>query len=167
MKFACPVWFRLHGVDRGLIRQTDDGTQASYEDTDTVLVLDRQVVTARTAEALAELADRHGLALEDDEDKPLDLDRLDDLLELPASEEICSKLLNAWNLYGDIARSLEATLDDDGEKAQQCDDKLFYGNNLLSSTSAEEQYRPYLTDAEQQLIRDILTRGRAILATHL
>lgn len=167
MKFACPVWFRLHDVDRGLIWQTDDGTQTSYEDTDTVLVLDRRVVTARTAEALAELAARHGLAIEDDEEEPLDLDGLDHLLELPASEEICSQLLNAWNLYGDIARSLEATLEDDGEKARRCYDKLFYGNNLPSSTSAGERYRPHLTDAEQHLIRDVLTRGRAILATHL
>jgi hypothetical protein len=167
MKFAYPVWFRLHGVDCGLIWQTDDGTQTSYEDTDTVLVLDRRVATALTAEALAELAARHGLAIEDDEDEPLDFDGLDHLLELPASEEICSQLLNAWNLYGDIARSLEATLHDDGEKAQQCYDKLFYGNNLPSITPAGERYRPHLTDVEQQLIRDILTRGRDILATRL
>ncbi|MEX5258492.1 hypothetical protein [Kocuria arenosa] len=167
MTFACPVWFRLHGVDRGLIWQTDDGTQTTYEDSDTVLVLDRRVVTALTAEALAELADRHGLALEDAEDQPLDLDGLDHLLELAASKEICSQLMNAWNLYGDIARSLEATLHDDGQEAQRCYDKLFYGNNLPTITPAGGQYRPYLTDAEQHLIRGILTRGRAILATHL
>ncbi len=165
--FSYPVWIRLHGVDRGLIWQTDDGMEASGEDTDTVLVIDQRIATAPTADALAELAARHGLDFEDTEADRLNLDWLEQLLELPASEEICTQLLNAWNLYGDIARSLDATLDDDGEEAQQCYDKLFYGNNLPSITPVGENYRPFFTDSEQQLIRGILTRGRAILTTHL
>ena len=167
MMFSYPVWIRLHGVDRGLIWQTDDGMEASGEDTDTVLVIDQRIATAPTAAALAELAVRHGLDFEDTEADRLNLDGLEQLLELPASEEICAQLLNAWNLYGDIARSLGATLDDDGEQTQRCYDKLFYGNNLPSITPVGEHYRPFFTDAEQQLIRGILTRGRAILTTHL
>ena len=97
----------------------------------------------------------------------LNLDGLKQLLELPSSEEVCTQLLEAWNLYGDIARNLDATFDDDGEEAQRCYDKLFYGNNLPSITPAGERYRPYFTDDEQQLIRDIPTRGRDILVTHL
>lgn len=131
--FSYPVWIRLHGVDRGLIWQTDDGMEVSGEDTDTVLVIDQRIATAPTAAALAELAVRHGLDFEDTEADRLNLDGLEQLLELPASEEICTQLLNAWNLYGDIARSLGATLADDGEEAQQCYDKLFYGNNLPPS----------------------------------
>lgn len=113
------------------------------------------------------MAARHGLALEDTESDLLHLDGLEQLLKLPASEEICSQLLNAWNLYGDIVRSLEATLDDDGKQPQWCYDKLFHGNDLPSITPAGEQDRPYFTAAEQHLIGDILTRGRAILVTHL
>lgn len=165
--FSYPVWIRLHGVDRGLIWQTDDGMEASGEGTDTVLVVDQRIATAPTAEALAELAAQHGLAPEDTEADRLNLDGLEQLLELPASEEICTQLLNAWNLYGDIARSLGATLADDGEEAQRCYDKLFYGNNLPSITPVGEHYRPFFTETEQQLIGGILTRGRAVLATHL
>ena len=36
----------------------------------------------------------------------------DKLLELLAPEEICTRLWNAWNLHGDIARNLDATLGD-------------------------------------------------------
>lgn len=116
---------------------------------------------------LAELAARRGLALEDTEADLLHLDGLEQLLEWPAFEETCSRVLNAWNLYGDVARSFDAIPDDDGEEAQRCYDKLFNGNNLSSIAPAEERCRPYFTEDEQHLIRDILTHGRAILATHL
>lgn len=137
------------------------------EDTDTVLVRDRQIATAPTSEGLTELAARHGLVLEESEGPLVDLDSLGQLLELPATEDICTQLLDAWNLYGDIARSVEASMEDAGAEAQRCYDKLFAGTNLPAVTPAEDVYRPDFTGAEQQLIRDVLVRGRAILATHL
>ena len=50
MRFSCPLWIRFRGTDLGLIWQTDDGTQTSDEDTDTVLVHDSQIATAPTSE---------------------------------------------------------------------------------------------------------------------
>jgi hypothetical protein len=113
------------------------------------------------------VARRHGLNLEEDSEAPQNLDGLERLLELPASDEICSQILNAWNLYNDIARSVGATLDDRSEDVDRCYDKLFYGNNLKSVTPAGEHYGPDFNDEERRLITEILNRGRTILATHL
>jgi hypothetical protein len=77
-----------------------------------VLVLDRRVLTAPTSKALADLAVRHDITLEDTVAEQLNLDGLEQVLKLPASDEICAQLLEAWNLYSDIARSLDAGLQD-------------------------------------------------------
>lgn len=95
------------------------------------------------------------------------LDGIEDLLQLPASDDTCTQLLNAWNLLDDIARSVKASLNDRGPKADKCYDKLFYGNNLPSITPPGEHYGPYFDDHEQRLISEILDRGRMILASHI
>jgi len=167
MRLSYPVWIRFNGCDRALIWQTDDGTQVTDEDTDGVLVLDGKIVTAPTSEALTTVAARHGLELEDSDGGVQVLDDVEELLELPATEETCAQVLDAWNLFADIARSVSATLNDTGDEWQKCYDKLFFGNNLPSVTPVGEHYRPYFTAEEQRRIRDVFIRGRAILATHL
>ena len=130
MRLSYPVWVRFNGCDRALIWQTDDGTQVTEEDIDAVLVLDGRIVTAFTTEDLTTVAARHGLELKDSDGAVQVLDDVEELLELLASEEIRAQVLDAWNLFADIARSVSATLDDTGEAWQQCYDKLFFGNNL-------------------------------------
>lgn len=100
-------------------------------------------------------------------DEPQNLDGLEWLLELPASDEICTELLNAWNLFNDIARSVGASLDDSGPEASKCYDKLFYGTNLESITPVGEHYSPEFTDEERLLVAEILNRGRTILTARL
>ncbi|WP_149957575.1 hypothetical protein [Zafaria cholistanensis] len=130
-------------------------------------------MSASTVEALSALADRHGLGLQSafdleySIDTPQDLDGLEALLELPVSDGTCAELLNAWNLFADIARSVGATLDDRGPKASKCYDKIFYGNNLECITPAGEHYSPDFSASERQLMTEILDRGRTILANHL
>lgn len=105
--------------------------------------------------------------MEGDNDETQNLDGLEQLLQLPASDDICSQLLNAWNLFGDIARRVNASLDDRGSEADKCYDRLFYGNNLASITPPGEHYSPYFNTDEQRLITAILDRGRVLLASHL
>jgi transposase len=138
-------------MDLGLIWQTDDGTQTLGEDTDTILVLDGRIATALTFEDLAKLAARHGLVLEDFEGPQVDLDGLGQLLELLATEGICTQMSDAWNLYGDIARSVEATLGDVGAEAHRWYDKLFASTNSPAVAPAGEDYRSDFTGAKQQL----------------
>lgn len=92
--------------------QTDDGPQDVEGDTDAVLVENGRIVTVGNSGELSILALRHGLALEEANSEPQNLDGLDELLELPTSDDICTQVLNARNLYGDIARSVAATTAD-------------------------------------------------------
>jgi hypothetical protein len=125
------------------------------------------VLTHTIPEEFLTVARRHGLNLEKGSEAPRNLDGLERLLELPASDEICRQLLNAWNLYIDIARSVGATLDDRSKDVDKCYDKLFYGNNLESVTPAGEHYSPEFHDKERHLITEILNGGRAILSARL
>jgi hypothetical protein len=166
MMIYYPLWVRFQGRLLGLVWQTDSG-DAVDADTDAVLVQDGKVAAAGSAGGLRALGVRHGITLEDDDDDPLELDGLGDLLELPPSDELCARLLNAWNLYGDIARSVGCSLDDRGPVAGNCYDKLFYGCNLESITPAGEHYAPVFSEDEKDMIREVLNRGRIILAGHL
>lgn len=60
------------------------------------------VLTHTIPEEFLTVARRHGLNLEKGSEAPRNLDGLERLLELPASDEICRQLLNAWNLYIDL-----------------------------------------------------------------
>jgi hypothetical protein len=169
MMLCYPCWIQFQGRTLGLIWQSADGTEDTdtNEDTDRVLTDNGKIVSASTAEGLVVLAGHHGFGLESPFDDPQNLDGLDGLLELPVSDATCAQLLNAWNLLGDIARSVDATLDDRSPEASKCYDKLFHGNNLECITPAGEHYSPYFSGAERRLMAEILGRGRAILATHL
>ncbi|MFP3460851.1 hypothetical protein R5O87_08395 [Arthrobacter globiformis] len=146
--------------------QTDDEAGDEGE-TDGVLAYNGQIVWARTEEEFSELASLHNLTLEAGNEEPQNLDGIEELLQLPASDDTCAQLLNAWNLLGDIARSVNASLDDRGSEADKCYDKLFYGNNLPSITPPGEHYSPYFDDHEQRVITEILDRGRVILKSRL
>jgi hypothetical protein len=165
MRLSYPHWIRFRGRTLGLVWQTEDGSQEMDGDTDAVLVEDGRIVAARDPGELSMLALRHGLILEEPNGEPQNLDGLEELLELPTSDDICAQVLNAWNLFGDIARSVAATLDDRGPGADKCYDKLFYGNNPV--TPVGEHNAPYFDAAERRIIKEVLDRGRTILATHL
>lgn len=167
MKISYPYWVQFQGQALGLVWQSEDGPEETDEDTDCVLVESGRIVTARTPAELSTAASRLGLILEKDEGDRLNLDGLEELLELPISDEICAQILEAWNLFTDIARSVNATLDDRDPSVSKCYDKLFFGNNLESVTPAGEHYSPYFDNTECRLISAVLDRGRAILASHL
>ncbi|WP_262105729.1 hypothetical protein [Arthrobacter sp. Marseille-P9274] len=167
MRFSYPQWVQFQGRSLGIVCQNDNGTEEANEDTDGVLVTNGRIVSVRTPEEFSTVAIDHGLDLEDDELESQNLDGLEELLELPMSDDICAQLLNAWNLFADIARSVDATLDDRGPVASKCYDKLFFGNNLESVTPAGEHYSPSFNESERRTMQEILDRGRTILATHL
>lgn len=167
MRISYPHWVQFQGRGLGLVWQTDDGTEETNEDTDGVLVDNGRIVSVRAPAEFSKVARDHGLDLEQDERAPQNLDGMEELLDLPMSDDICSQLLEAWNLFTDIARSVNATLDDRGAAASKCYDKLFFGNNLESITPVGEHYSPAFNEHERRVIREVLDRGRTILATHL
>jgi hypothetical protein len=84
-----------------------------------------------------------GLDVGDANDVVIDLDIVAEWLEHPSGDEIdCEYFLDAWNLFGDIARSTAERFDADIEVTRRVYDKLFWGNNLSPVTPPGEHYVP-------------------------
>ena len=74
----------------------------------------------------------------------------------------CESLLSAWNLFGDIARSVgergipyaESDVNLDSEY-----EKLFFGSNLPAITPAGKHYEPAWNDGELKAIRRHMVLG--------
>ncbi|ALE07105.1 hypothetical protein AL755_19225 [Arthrobacter sp. ERGS1:01] len=167
MKISYRHWIMFRGQALGLVWQSDDGTEAVEDDTDSVLVDHGKIVSVRTLEEFPVIAHRYGVVLDEDNADVQNLDGLEQLLELPISEETCAQILNAWNMFNDIARSVGATLDDRSPDLDTCYDKLFSGNNLASVTPEGQHYSPSFSEKERALITEILNRGRTILAANI
>ncbi len=167
MRYSVAQWIEFRGVRRGLVWQSDDETPVEG-DTDGVLIDDDgRIIWARTARELGELAERQGLTLEEGTAELVKLDGLEKLLTLPISDDICNQLINAWNLLGDIARSVGASLDDRTAEVDRCYDKLFRGLNMKCITPPGEHYAPHFKKSERRLIKEVFNRGRIILAARL
>jgi len=76
-------------------------------------------------------------------------------------------LLNAWNLFGDIATSVDAEFDSDRQLSQRVYEKLFWGNNLPSVTPPGKHYTPLWNEDELSLMRAILGHGLDIFRKHV
>jgi len=167
MRYSVAQWIVFRGVRRGLIWQSDDEPQEEG-DTDGVLVDDDgRIVWARTPGELTVLAARFGAELEEEPADLVTLDGLEKLLTLPVSDDICNQLITAWNLLGDVARSVGASLDDRGDDKDRCYDKLFGGMNMKCITPPGEHYSPHFKKSEKRLIKEVLNRGRIILDARL
>lgn len=167
MKISYRHWIQFRGQTLGLVWQSDDGTGVADEDSDGVLVDNGRIVAVRTPAEFSVLSHHHDLTLEEDNGTLQNLDGLEELLELPLSDGICAQILDAWNLFNDISRSVGASLDSWSPDLDTCYDKLFFGINLESITPAGEHYRAIFSDKERRLITEILNRGRTILAAHV
>jgi|GEM_PF-2464616 len=167
MRKSWPRWIVFRGVRRGLVWQSDD-EPSTEGDTDSVLVDDGgRIVWVRTPRDLPGLAESYGLTLEEDAAEPVDLDGLEGLLTQPISDDSCNQLINAWNLLGDIARSVDASLDDRSAEVERCYYKLYRGLDMEFLTPSGERHAPRFKKSEKRLINEVFNRGRIILAARL
>lgn len=166
MRLSYPLWLKFRGELYGLIWQTEDNPETEYDD-DCVLVDAGKIVWVRAAEDYQVVCSVYGLILEEGDGEVWNLDDVERLLELPASEEVCSQILNAWNLLGDIACTFSVDLEQRTKILDKCYDKLFYGNNLPGITPEGEDYRPYFSDVERRHVAALFDRGRELVAAHI
>ena len=116
-----------------------------------------------TFAALQAYAQQHGIQLAFDDPTAYDLDALSGWLAQPSAATLdCVSLLDAWNLFADVAASAQVPFDSDRQATEKIYDKLFYGNNLPSVTPPGRRYVPLWTDAEIELIRTTLAQGLAV-----
>lgn len=97
-----------------------------------------------------------------------DLTNVLDMAEHISNSKDCRILLNIWNLFSDLAKTLNEEFmgDFDQEQILEIYDKLFYGCNLEVINKGEEEYYPDFNDDEERTIILILKNGFSILDKH-
>lgn len=98
----------------------------------------------------------------DGQDEILDnLDTVKHWLASPDRNTVnCVDFLNAWNLFGDIAKSVgDENFDSQPQKTNNIYQKLFLGNNLPGVSMAGEYYDPTWTQGEVELLGEVLDYG--------
>jgi hypothetical protein len=119
-----------------------------------------QVVSFRTLAALQRYATAHAITIESAAPPFYNLDAVVSWLRHDSYPPIdCELLLTTWNLFRDVATSVNRPFDVDHERTQSVYEKLFYGNNLPSITPTGASYEPQWTEDEIMLLREIFTDG--------
>jgi hypothetical protein len=155
------LWYRLDHTDGYLIWFAND--------TDGVVTQsDKTVPSFRTQEALHDYATSHQIDLDMMEPLIHDLDVVAQWLRRPLSAKIdTDALLTVWNLFGDLAASVNGDFDGDRKRTQHIYDKLFWGNNLPAVTPPGKQYTPVWSDDELLLMQEILHDGLLLFRKHV
>jgi hypothetical protein len=130
---------------------------------DSVLVdADGSVPSFKDLRTLESFAEQNGIQLESEPPVIHDLDWVAGWRIAHATEIKCVQALDAWNLFRDVAASVQAK----GAEFAKLDrnepliyDKLFWGNNLPAMTPEGQSYVPQWTLQETQLLAAVLSAG--------
>lgn len=154
-----PLLYRLDGRDAFLLWCSNDH--------DGVMAQDGRILSFSSDAALRRFAARHRISLEDEAPTLHDLDAVHTWVGEPRGDTIdCALLLNAWNLFADIARSLPGSGADFSELDRAHDtvyEKLFRGNNLPAVTPEGERYDPEWSYEEVAALTRLLECGLHLL----
>lgn len=130
---------------------------------DGVLVKDGRVLSFESEELLRRFAAQAAIELVDEPPALHDLDSVQAWVLRPRRETIdCSASLDAWNLFGDVARSLPVAGADFAELDRahgQIYEKLFLGCNLAAITPAGARHEPEWSGEEMAALAATLGRG--------
>ena len=127
-----------------------------------------KVVCYLNSVTLLKDANKSGLVIEPEPSMLLDLDRLSTWLQMKNVQVVdCEMLLNAWNLFQDVATSINVAFDTDRKITNKIYEKLFFGNNLPTITPKGKKYQPTWTMQELKVIRKVLSNGLALFRENL
>ncbi|MBV9791394.1 MAG: hypothetical protein JOZ51_24575 [Chloroflexi bacterium] len=108
------------------------------------------------------------LDLQEDAFLLYDLDVVAAWLRQPLETELdAEELLNAWNLFTDLAASVNSSFEENRALTQPVYEKLFWANNLPSVTPAGKQYIPVWSDDELRVMQEVLSHGLDLFRTHV
>jgi hypothetical protein len=153
---AYPYAFVLHGRTAFLVWLDDEQGGAD----DRVKLDDHgALLTFDDLPALIEACRSEGIVLADEDPSgPLDLDLLRAWIDT-GGEADPRLLLNGWNLFGDVARSVGVLLEDRSPDRDTLYNKLFFANNLPAVTPPGERYDPHWSEAELAGLREVVGEG--------
>ncbi|MFO0589781.1 MAG: hypothetical protein U0441_19735 [Polyangiaceae bacterium] len=119
---------------------------------DGVLTQNDRILSFSTEESLSKFAAKATIELVDEAPTLHALDVVREWILRPRPETVdCSEALAAWNLFGDVARSLPKACVGFSELDRahsEIYEKLFFGNNLAAITPAGAHYAPTWSEKE-------------------
>lgn len=155
------LWYRLDNADGYLIWFSDDVDGA-------IIQADGTVPSFGNQDALRAYASMHQITLDEMEPLLHDLDVVAQWLRRSFSAEVdCDAFLTAWNLFADLALSVNRNFDSDYKRSKQVYEKLFWGNNLPVVAPTGKHYIPLWSDDEVLLMREVLTNGLRLFRKHV
>lgn len=146
-------WFQLDGENLYLIFY--------YDEKDGVLIDEKnRVLVFKGTNSLLQFASVKEITVDVEYPNLVNLDIIANWLESKDENRIdCSTFNNAWNLFADVAFSVNADFDSNKEKTKKIYGKLFWGCNLPSVTPEGKYYEPIWDEVELELMRDVLKSG--------
>lgn len=151
------LWYRLDKKDRYLLWISGEN--------DVVYVKNERIPSFASVTALLKFASSQGLVIEEEEPVLHDLDKVEAWIEVIEQPIDCKELLNAWNLFTDIANTFDMPFKGSIKDRIRNNiyDKLFYGNNIYSLTPTGEYYVPLWLEKEKIRLAEILVEGLSML----
>jgi hypothetical protein len=137
-------------------------------DHDGLDVVDGSFPVFASAESLAASARSRGIEIVVEEGSVYDLDAITGWLARPRGESVDPKgFLDGWNLFGDVASSLQQSLKDDTPPHQELYDKLFHWGGPDWVTGRDPIDSPEWAPEEVALLAGVLDRGLEMLVARL
>src|SRR5271169_6096115 len=133
-----PLLYRLSAEDRYLI-------WIANEKDSVVVEAGGLIPTFKNIASVQAYADANHYSLEREQPELHDLDWVAEWTKAPGAPVDHEKALAAWNLFGDVAKSIyetEFSFDQLDSQSPRIYDKLFWGSNLPSMTPSGRHYEP-------------------------
>ena len=131
---------------------------------------ERRLLSFGSSDQALAYASERALAIEPQEPAFYDLDRIESWFTGASADKIdCAELLDAWNMFLDVAASAGgASLFEAADaRANDVYDKLFFGNNLPSITPPGEHYVPGWSAEEVGVLARIMRLGHRMVQAAL
>ncbi|MES2037111.1 MAG: hypothetical protein V4495_04685 [Pseudomonadota bacterium] len=148
-----PCWYRLAGKDAYLLWHDSPKNHVATD-------IFKRALHFKTIAGIENYAHQHGLNLQVNEPALFDLDAMTaDLPGAIATPAACQNMLNAWNLFDDVARSCNQRFDRNQRLSNRIYLKLVWGSNLPALTPLNKEYLPVWTKGQLKIIRKTLRKG--------
>ncbi|MDQ4139674.1 MAG: hypothetical protein M3142_04045 [Bacteroidota bacterium] len=166
------TWFRLNQADRYLIWINKFGEIDEPEEV--LLNVQSRIPVFNCEMDLAVYAKSKNLKIENETPILHNLDAVEEWLQQPDSSIDCNDCLAAWNLFTDVAYTLNLTFNGDkhARLRNKIYDKLFWGNNIfvgdpILGHPSGEFYIPQWSPAEIRKLAKILKQGLKLFRRYI
>jgi hypothetical protein len=102
-----------------------------------------------------------------DEVISFDIEQLSAMIKYKPEEFDCKLILDMWNIFSDVSKSVNQHFIGDDDMAYNIYSKIFYGNNLPAINTSGKKYIPLWNKEELETIYEILYQGISILESAL